>query len=149
MTKVKNFILFGVMALLTVSCFQKKEEESDENVCSLHIESKNILNSIKLSEIVSYCKYLPLETNPECLIGQLDKVEFFENDIFVLDTRSAKTVYRFSSEGKFLNRIASRGRGPGEYLVPYDISTKPNTAEITILDRDNKQVLFYKSDNTY
>ena len=149
MSKIKNFILFGIMALLAYSCLNKKEKKNIEQVFSIHIESKNILMRTKLSDFVSYCKYLPLETNSECLIGQLNKVDFFENDIFVLDTRSARSVYRFSSEGKFLNQIASRGRGPGEYFDPSDISIKSNTAEITILDRDNIQVLFYKPENTY
>ena len=147
MIKIKKNILFVIIALLTVSCFQKKE--NDNNVFTIYIESKNILNTIKLSELISDYKYLPLETTSECLIGRLDKVEIFENDIFTLDMWNSKSVYRFSSEGKFLNRIANRGKGPGEYIEPNDISVNTNSAEITILDRNNKQVLIYKPDNIY
>jgi hypothetical protein len=141
----KKYILFTASVLLLHACNQNKQGE--DKTFTIHIDSKNIVSSIKFSELITDCKYVPLETKVECLIGQLSKIEVFNNEIFTLDSRSARAIYRFSEKGKFLNQIASQGRGPGEYSQPDDISLNANTGEIAILDQI--KVLFYKPDNTY
>jgi hypothetical protein len=142
----KKYILFTV-AILLLSCCNKKRQNDDENIFTINIESEKIVKSIKFSELITDCKYVPLETTEECLIGQLNKVEVSNNEIFVLDSRSARAIYRFSKEGKFLNQIAEQGHGPGEYVQPDDISIDVTTGEIAILDR--MKIYFYKPDNTY
>jgi hypothetical protein len=141
---MKNYITI-ITILLLIAC--KPNKQVDDNVPVIHINNKNIVKTIKFSELVTVDKYIPLETTEDCLIGHLDKVEMSNDEIFTLDSRKAKAVYRFSKKGKFLNRIARQGVGPGEYLLPYDISMDANTGKIAILDR--VKILFYKADNTF
>lgn len=135
---------FIALVILLIGCKQKSQEI--ENILVINVESKNIIESIKLSELYTDCRYIPLETTAESLIGQLDKIEVTNDNIYTLDSRNAKSVLRFSSNGKFLNRVSKIGRGPGEYSRPDDVSIDPNTGNIAILDQTN--VIILKSDNT-
>jgi hypothetical protein len=141
----KNISLTIIIALLIQGCSQK--ERDDENILTINIESKNIVKNVKFSELIADFQYIQLETTDECLIGQLDKVEVSGNEIFALDSRSARAIFRFTKEGKFLNQIAQQGHGPGEYVQANDISIDANTGEIAILDR--MKIFFYKPDNIY
>lgn len=73
---------------------------------------------VKMSEIISEISYIPLETNPDCLIGNMN-IPVFGKDIIIRSYTGAINgsvgIFRFSSEGKFLNKIGTIGRGPGEY----------------------------------
>jgi hypothetical protein len=69
----------------------------------------------KMSEIISDIRYLPLETNSECLIGYMN-VKVFDKNIIIKCNDEGDGIYRFSDQGKFLNKIGNKGRGPEEYV---------------------------------
>jgi hypothetical protein len=75
---------------------------------------------VKMSDLFSEIKYLPLETNPNCLIGYMN-IPVFGKDILVNSHGGGGNIYRFSGEGKFLNKIGNKGRGPGEYVDNNDV----------------------------
>ena len=68
---------------------------------------------IKLSEVASAIKYIPLETTAESLLEQdiLD-VTIAGGYLFVCDY---KKLFQFTLEGKFVRQIGRAGQGPGEY----------------------------------
>jgi hypothetical protein len=147
----KNTTLLAVTALFYFSLFFSgcNPTSDTEGVPIINIKDKNILRGTKLSELITDIKFVPLETTSECLIGELNKIDFSNNEIVVLDSRMAMAVYRFSEDGKFMNRIGQRGGGPEEYFAAEDISINPNnTNEIAILDQKG-EILIYKTDNTY
>jgi hypothetical protein len=73
---------------------------------------------------------IALETNEDCLIGEISQIRIFEPYMFVLDSRSAKNLFMFDQEGNFIRKFGNIGNGPGEYLLPLDFA----------IDRDNKMV---------
>ena len=73
-------------------------------------------NVYKLSDIAERIEYIPLEFKPECAIGGVAQVYFAQDDIFILAMGGTNNFLRFDKNGKFLNVIGSRGRGPGEYI---------------------------------
>ena len=44
------------------------------------------------------------------------KIYYGEEYIFVCDQRKPGAFYRFSKDGKFLNKIGCSGEGPEEYI---------------------------------
>ena len=68
---------------------------------------------IKLSEVASAIKYIPLETTAESLLEQdiLD-VTIAGGYLFVCDY---KKLFQFTLEWKFVRQIGRAGQGPGEY----------------------------------
>ena len=109
------------------------------------IETKK---EIRLSEVASGIKYIPLETTAESLLGQdiLD-VTFVGGYLFVCDYGK---VFQFTPEGKFVRQIGRVGQGPGEYnqsvlAVAYDAAKK----QIFLSDMRQGKVLVYSFDGTF
>ena len=62
------------------------------------------------------CSLIQLETRPECLVGEIDKIFFYKDRLYVLDRRVGKSVFVFDLKGKWISTIARTGHGPGEYI---------------------------------
>ncbi|MCG8306141.1 MAG: 6-bladed beta-propeller [Cytophagales bacterium] len=101
----------------------------------------------KLNSIASNIEYIPLETNPDCLLGSDYKFELTEQYIFVFDYVN---LYRFSISGKFLNRIGRQGKGPGEYIrLGADFAIDNSKKEVFLLDFRGRKILVHKYDGTF
>jgi hypothetical protein len=68
-----------------------------------------------LSELVTDVEIIPLERKPNCLIGD-ETWAMDAGDFFII--RSGFDLFRFGKDGKFLNKIGSTGKGPGEHTSP-------------------------------
>lgn len=69
--------------------------------------------TINLSDYIETIKYVPLETNSNCLIDRNPEFTVSNNSIVV---KTLSDCFIFEKEtGKFLNKISRKGRGPGEY----------------------------------
>ncbi len=104
-------------------------------------EFKNNIKPVTLSEIGKDLIYIPLETNSQSLLRNINRLAFSNKYIFVSDFDK---LIQFDHEGNFLRQIGSNGRGPGEYIhVSYfDIDDKSERIYIlawgihTILEYD-------------
>ena len=100
---------------------------------------------IKLSEVAKSVLVIPLETTEECLLGTDLKIYYGEEYIFVCDQRQPGAFYRFSKDGKFLNKIGCSGEGPEEYIrnaYTYQVVLREND----IIYANN---MFYHSSKNY
>ncbi|MCD8044582.1 MAG: 6-bladed beta-propeller [Tannerellaceae bacterium] len=70
--------------------------------------------SFDLGHLIDSLKYVKLELTDESLIGEVTKLEIFEDRIYILDYNT-KALFVFSIEGKYLFKIHQLGNGPGEY----------------------------------
>ena len=100
--------------------------------------------SYKLSDLVESYRLIPLETNDSCLVGNAGKTIFDSTTFYIKDAVS-KVIYHFDMQGKFLNSIGKRGRGPFEYLH-LDDYVITNDKKILILDGSLKHIIIYNSD---
>ena len=66
---------------------------------------------------------IPLETNDNFLIAQIDKIQMTDSCIYIADAITQGTLFIFDREGYFLNKIQHRGTGKGEYVdfVDFDV----------------------------
>ncbi|WP_293740307.1 6-bladed beta-propeller [uncultured Parabacteroides sp.] len=103
---------------------------------------------IKLSEVASDIRYIPLETTAESLLEQdiLD-ITFAGGYLFVSDYNK---VLQFTPEGSFIRQIGKAGQGPGEYnqnilAVAYDEANK----QIFLSDMRQGKVLVYSFDGAF
>jgi hypothetical protein len=94
-------------------------QSGDGNIIRLKADFANS-KKVKMSDLFSEIRYLPLETNPNCLIGYMN-IPVFGKDILVKSHDGGGNIYRFSRDGKFLNEIGKKGRGPGEYVDNVDV----------------------------
>lgn len=101
------------------------------------IENKQ---SLLLSSIGHIIEYIPLQTQSNYLLEKIDKIAVSDSFFFISD---GNTLTRFSKDGKFLNKIGSNGRGPGEYIYIYDICLDNQNQYIYILSAGITKVLVY------
>ena len=79
-------------------------------------------HEILLSRFISSCQFIPLETDEDCMLGEIDKIEHQNGELYVLD-RSNNRICVFGMEGKHHRTLFRGGNGPGEYyqLMDFDI----------------------------
>lgn len=66
---------------------------------------------ITLNELASDIRYVPLETTDDCLMNnEFYIMQYTGEDIIT------SGIFHFDKNGKFLNKIGSKGQGPEEYL---------------------------------
>ena len=137
--QVRKYIslFFLLLLLIFQSCKQKKIDEAEKLILDVStLEYKLQLDFDQISG-----KFIQLETNDESIIGRIDKVITHKNRIFILDKELSKSIYIFTAKGRYLNKIAKIGQGPGEYIALDDITLTGN--EIVILDIDQEKLIYY------
>jgi len=122
---MKKIILFSLLTM-SISCKQKIVNNFQE----LNVE-KAIKNStsFEIEKYFNTIKYIPLETNEKCFIGELNKVVKTKNYIFVSDDLSMN-LFQFDINGKFIRKIGKQGEGPEEYTYLIDFVVDEINEEI-------------------
>src|SRR5665648_209260 len=93
------------------------------------------LGQIKMSELFNDIRYIPLETNPNCLLGYMG-ISVFGKDIIIRSADERMDLFRFSDDGRFINKIGNRGRGPTEYPNIVDVILLKDTIYILSTTRE-------------
>ena len=97
-------------------------------------------------ENISYCK---LETSPESLLGNIDKMMVDSSSLFIFDRYTCNALYRFSRSGKFITKFGKQGRGPEEYIEIYDFDVDFDNKQVLLLDLNGRKIQYYSFDGEY
>lgn len=162
MNRIKSFVLICVSIIFVFSCKEKSTDykglkfqdikKTDfnylnvdvENLKSIDIPSVNSdLGVIKSSQLIDTSYVIPLETLSKNLIGHIDEVKIYKNEIFVSDIRKSKSVYVFDLRGKYLRRIGDIGSGPGEYSRPEGFEIDEKNNELLVFNGNIRKILRY------
>ncbi|WP_209331279.1 6-bladed beta-propeller [Lunatimonas salinarum] len=140
-----KFVLFYSL-LIIGSC--KKSSESNSNESSIE---KIIINLDQLKPAYSIdspdYQFVELESNDSSIIGSIDKMSIYNDKIFILDTHLTKSIFCFSTSGKFLFKINTIGDGIGEFNKPFDMSLFNN--ELYVLDLFHKKTIVFDLDGNF
>lgn len=104
---------------------------------------EEVLSTIKRIE------FIPLETKPEALIGSIQKIIANSDYFYLLDVFSAKSVFVFNRAGKHIETIDTNGKGPGEFVTPWDMSVDPYNEKLIIVDPGNQKILKYSLEGEF
>jgi 6-bladed beta-propeller len=116
-------LIFYLPLFLFTNC----KSSRDITVIDLNREDK-----ISVLDIVDSINVVQLETNPECLISVISKVIPYKDRYYILDNRRQE-IFCFNQQGRFLFKIAKRGRGPEEYTYLGDFNIDPFNEQLLIL----------------
>lgn len=143
----KQFLYFIFYLFFFISCSSQQKE--------LPLNSNYIINldgkkepSIAYSSIFKSVHSIVLETNKDCLIGTISELQVFDGLIYILDQHIAKSLFVFDMEGRFIRKIGSLGRGPGEYIRVTDFTLDTENRFIFLCNDDNRMHK-YQLDGTY
>lgn len=137
---LRNIVIMFILFVIPLLSFGQKvpisRKQNSENVFNIDLRAGyQKLDNFSLSKIAESIKYIQLETIDKNILGEyLKRIYITSTDIFVFDFTSG--AYRFSLDGKFINKIGRIGRGPEECIQPVDM----------ILDSINKHVIFLDKD---
>lgn len=113
---MKKICPVAVLFLIFASCAGSSKSTSDENVQSLKIDWTHIKDTVDYSSMVEDSILMfPLETTDDCLIGEVSKLIFQNNLIYIADNIS-KSLFVFDISGKLKTKVHAVGNGPGEYV---------------------------------
>ena len=97
------------------------------------------VKSINLSSVGKKITYIPLETDPKCLIQNIRKIELSDSYIFVKDFNK---LYVFDKTGKFVRQIGALGRGPAEQIFLINFCIDEIKKEIYLISLPSKLDIF-------
>lgn len=151
-------LIAAVVALLAalVSCNPKTE--TSDNIIKINLDSMvETINTeegynptkaenIENSGIIENVEYVRLETSDDALIGKVDKIIVTEDRIFVADLSQIQCCHIFDRKGKFIKKLARRGRAGNEYTYLEDIFYNPDNHTINLLGRHKAKVLSFDKD---
>jgi hypothetical protein len=146
---MKLISIINTLILLLViasSCQINSKKIKNEESVEIDLSKNKSSNQIKLSKYLKHEKYIALETTPSCLIGNVSRIEIFNDRIFILDPYIAKKLFVFDLNGKFLHAISKRGKGPGEYGDIMDFRIKNDTLYIL---NDRTSVMEYTLNGSF
>ncbi|MDE6521235.1 MAG: 6-bladed beta-propeller [Muribaculaceae bacterium] len=125
-----SLLCVGVCVLSACSSHSSKEVNNHQPK-ELNVKLETSQPSYK--DIFERIEAIKLESNPQSLIGFLDKAICVNDSMIILDA-GRSTIFLFSPEGKFLNNIGKSGDGPEDYIMCYDISYNSSTHTVSVLE---------------
>lgn len=129
-----------ILLFITIGC------QSPQNKVSTgeHIVSDSTLIQINVDpageesyafdSLIDDISYIKLETNDDCLIGNIHQILCSKDYIFVLDMFVANAVFCFDKQGNFVRRIGKVGQGPGEYTRLCKMCLTSDQKQIVLYD---------------
>lgn len=108
--QMKHFkSLFFALLMLVIFCSQKSASGQD---FTFRPKIKIITGELKFKDLVEDYKYIKLETNKSCLLGEIKQLQIYKSKIYIM----TDGLYCFDINGRFLFAINNIGRGPNEIL---------------------------------
>jgi len=149
LAQTKTAIGISVSLALLCACDKKKSSISHEKPSVQEIlVDPGAAGEENATEFFKEVKFIKLESSEDNLIGEITKIIFSADQIYILD-RFTKTIFIFDIKGKFITKIRSVGEGPGEYAYLKDFNLDSVKNELVLYDMAHQKFLFYELDGTY
>ncbi|HTO16512.1 MAG TPA: 6-bladed beta-propeller [Edaphocola sp.] len=137
-----KYILVVFSLLVIIYACKREKGGFVNNIAERTLEIDDVLSSgAKLGEKITGVSAIRLETNQNCMIGNVEQIKMHNEKFFILDSHNHALLV-FNKKGRFLFKISAIGRGPGEYLFLRDFIIDDIKDEIIILGAHNKIIRY-------
>lgn len=143
MNKYKTIIYLLFVFAFSISCSRGKVQKQKDLIIDLIKEAND---SISYSLFVDSIEYVNLEVTG--LIGKITDIIISPKRMFIFDEQQ-QTIWIFSRNGKYLNKISRKGEGPGEYTYINQFEYDDRKEQIVVLSPGQQALLFYTLDGEY
>ena len=138
-----KYQVYVLILLIFASCQTRNNGEPDTAIVPIRLEWDKVVDELDYSSMVEdSVLVIPLETRDDCLIGEMTKMVYQNNLIYVSDNVS-KAIYVFDETGKLVTKLRAVGNGPGEYLNITSFVVRGT--DIVIYDHFASRLLFYNA----
>lgn len=131
-----KYVIINIVIVLFSTCSinsQSNEIIKNENI--LEIDMSNFEKYKPTPNLILSVDYVPLETKSNCLIGEISKLIYHDEKIFVGDFRYSNAIFIFNKTGQYINKIDRLGKGPGEYIYLSDFDVNNNNIYIYAVNK--------------
>jgi len=137
--------IFLVLATSFYAC--KKTQNTEKAQVQINATLSDKL--IKYSDIIDSASYIKLETDSSFVIGNIDKLLFEDQKLFIMDRSLSESIFVFDEKGKFLTKINKKGQGPGEFVEIRDFTIDTAKKQVVLLDLKGRKINFYDYTGRY
>jgi hypothetical protein len=134
-------LIYIIPFLLILLLSYSNENRITNEVKKIHFGE----NNFSLSDSLEF-RFVALETNSNCLIGEISRIEIFDNRIFVHDLFYTKSIFVFDAEGRFITQVGSKGDGPRSYIAANGFVIDRENRRIIVDDSNRERLVFYDAD---
>lgn len=133
---------------LLCGCRNSAKNFSIDSDNALTIAAPTIEESFEDTTYLRNVRTVILETNDESIIASMDRIST-ENDIlFIFDAKQMK-IFLFDMTGKFIDKVAHIGQGPGEYVQISDFALDIEKKQIVLLCDIPNKIMYYTYDGVF
>lgn len=142
----ETLLTLVILAVLT-ACRNATDTASFQNTISA--EKIEIADEAYTQNIMESVSFIPLEETPECLLGDVRKLQKTGQEFFVMAEGSDRMpgIFRFTLEGKLKNKIGRAGNARDEYLRIGSFFVWEE--KVFIADVYKKKILVYSTDGVF
>ena len=141
MKYLKNSFVGLALIILLLSCDNKV---NNSELLTIPVDI-NQDQSVLLSEISENIQAIELEITNESLISRIKRVLIGSHHIVVWDSQSG--VLLFNKTGKYIRKIGTQGKGPGEYAFLRDITI--NNKDNFLYFLDSNKLICYNTEGEF
>ncbi|MDO5970754.1 6-bladed beta-propeller [Flavivirga aquimarina] len=148
--KLKKYLLF---LLISISFFKCKIDSRNthktvalsNNAKTLNFEINKNIFITSFDSIFKKEKLIKLETKPISLITNVYRVDYYNNNIYIIDSGTDYSVTCFDSKGTFKFKLKKIGRGPHEYTKIVYGAVNDYNGDIEIIANMGRDFIVYDS----
>lgn len=143
---MKNKIIAVICIHLIVlwSCADKHKTIDDFSIDISKVEKLDEFYST-----LSVYDFISLQKDSILALGEIDKIIFYNDNIYISDSRKAKGIFIYNNKGELLNTINGLGHGVGEYTSIRDFNIDKLTNDIYILDPQLRKIFIYDNNGVF
>lgn len=135
--------VFSFFVFFLAGCAGNCNKYNENSLTVIEVDWDKVIDEFDYSSMVEdSALMIPLETHENCLIGEVTKLIYRDNLIYIADNLS-KSVFVFDTTGKLMTKINSPGNGPGEYVNITSLAVHDH--DIVIFDHMMSRLFFYNA----
>lgn len=143
-----KYLILALILLYSCTPTHNIIEESEHANINIPINPQNAEN-MQFSDFFSSVEYIPIPTDSNFLIGNIDKLSINDSLIILMDKSISNSIFIFNTQNKDKLRLHKSGKGPGEYNILTDIYYDKNKKAIGIHCKRRRKLIYYTIQGKY
>jgi len=139
-----NKIIISTGIILLSACQNNqtaKVSHTVQNVITIEPKKFDVKEGL-MAKYIDTMMYIPLETNDTVICGQIEQLYRYNHKFYMFD-RTTDAIFIFDEKGKFIKKIANKGRGPQEYIKIDNYAFDKNSGNSYISCARSQKILEY------